>query len=183
MYKKSLILALLFFAVSVSAADPQARLLIHPTWHPAESGNWGVAGWIVGNGKQDPNLVSMGGLRYQRERFWTEFMVGGIRAGSRTRPFFDTRTNVNLTKRVNVWGETAAFSDQFYWFFEADYSRKKWLVGVETENVHLKGLDSLGLGSHIKFRVAKGVWIGPAYQFRRNEPNVVRLYVVIHLPF
>jgi len=178
---------LLVVASLANAADPQVRLLVHSTKQISE--NWGLAGWVVGNGKQGSNLVVTGGVRYrccggddQQPKFWTEFMFGGIRTGRKTQNFFDTRTNVNLTKRVNVWGETSIFSNQFYWFLESDYSRKWWLVGWETENVHKRGADSLGIGVHVKFRIAKGIWVGPAYQWRRNEPNVLRVYMVIHLP-
>ncbi len=170
----------LLFLVGFAAygADPQVRLLVHPT--VKLSTHWGLTGWLVGNMPSKGSAVAMVGTRYQNERIWSEFMLAGIRAGYSTRPFFDTRTNLKLTKALNVWGETSVFSNQFYWFTETDYALKHWLTGIETENVHKSGRDSLGLGVHVKFRLAKGVWAGPAYQWR-SDKNVVRLYLVIHL--
>jgi hypothetical protein len=180
MKKLSLVVGLVMLFGGTASAQ-QFRFLTHGTVPLGET-NWGLAGWTVTNLAEQSNQVFLGGLRYQNDRFWIEFLACGVANGSEFKLCFDTRTNVNLSDRINVWFETQTFTDTFYWFAESDYTRDQWLVGVETENIHAANLNSYGIGPHVKFRLSRGIWTGPAYQFRPGERNTARWYLVFHFP-
>lgn len=175
------VIACLICTANVMAQEGQFRLLVHPT--KKLYGNWGITGWGVTNlNPNGGNFVLMGGVRYENEKIWSEFMPCAVFSSGWRKLCFDTRTNVKLSRLTNLWFETQEFSDRFYWFLESNYNARRWLAGVETENIHLRGSDSLGIGGHVKFKIMNGVWTGPGYQFRKGGPDVLRLYVVVHLP-
>jgi hypothetical protein len=124
------------------------------------------------------------GVGIRGKSWWLENMLQRQFSPSGNSWILDERFQKQFGKRYSLFAEASPFLTKkaFYDFVSAEYSFVKLGLGAETENVHKSGKDSLGAGPRLSYALlsAKQVKIVSAasYQFRRDEPKVLRFYVV-----
>ena len=186
-----LFVAVLFGSGTVAyAQDAQSRLIFHPTVTLNE--HWFLTGWAIGNVQKhgSDNLNLFAGVGYKNPKWWLESMVQRHWNGTGNQVLLNFRFQVQASKRGTLYIEGAPFLTKraFYDFVTFDYRiLRKLNLGAETENVHRGGRDSLGVGPRISYPIAS---VGKtrlaaafSYQFRREERDVARLYLIVHHQF
>lgn len=194
MFRNFIIALVTAFLLTVPALaqSQQARVLIHPTADLDDK--WFVSGWIINNAQSgqpdNTNLLAGIGRRWNKgdNKGDVEFLFQQHWNPSGNQQLLDIRLNQRLGKRWSLYAEVAPFLKRpaVYDFFSLEANLTKRLsLGIETENVHQPGRDSLGAGPRAtyllkKWPTAKLVLAG-SYQFRPHEPNVARVYLILHL--
>lgn len=164
----------------------QTLSYLHPTISLDK--NWYLATWIVSNTRQDApdNANFFPGLGYRTDDWWTEALMWKQWSKKRDTWGIDGRfglSNPKLLLYVEL-GITLATRDLFL-FVSSEYPMgKKWKVGVETENFRRAQGLFLGAGPRLSYvwgKFASGPVVTTlAYQMRRNESDIIQLYLVIH---
>ncbi|MDP4001402.1 MAG: hypothetical protein Q8P83_04145 [bacterium] len=182
-------------AQDIQSIQPQIRLIIHPTvplQNQDQEQYWFATSWLIGNAKSGApeNLNLFLGIRYKHPSWWLESMVQHQWSPSpgHNSWHLDFRLFKQFSERIGLYAETApALGKKILYDFIFLEARAigPLAFGVETENVHKPGPDSLGAGPLLSYPLAtfgnhKLVSV-LSYQFRRGESNVARLYMIMHL--
>ncbi len=191
--KLCLFLALLFGIGSLQAqgTDSQVRFLIHPTIQMNQ--HWFIAVWQIDNlkAKATNNANLFSGLGYRGRTLWIEGMIWRQWSSASNQWVIDVRFQKKFRDRITLYIEPSPFlSKRAFYELVVLETRAWWKLnfGLETENTHRAGPDSFGLGPRISFPIlAKPHFklaLAAVYQFRLGgEPNVIRLYPKMDLPF
>ena len=191
---KRFLLVLALFGLAIMPAhaqksDPEQmiRPIVHPTIQLDD--HWFVASWLIGNARhQGPagNFNAFAGLGYRFGQDWVEVM-GWRQWASANHWLIDVRSSVQFNSRTSMYNEFSPYLDQkaMYMMSTVDVSMVGRLsVGAETENTFKSPTSSLGAGPRVSWLLANfnktKVVSTVAYQFRRDEPNVLRLYLIWH---
>ncbi len=169
---------------------PQTRLVFHTV--ADLNSNWFVTNWTIGNvrAKAPDNINIFPGVGYRGKTWWTEAMVQRQWSPAGNSWAIDFRYNVSLSDRLSLYAESAPLLTHHgeYEFLILDVRAwRKLAVGVETENVHMAGRDSLGAGPRVSAPVATfgkySLALGGVYQIRHTAADIPRLYVVLNRRF
>lgn len=102
----------------------------------------------------------------------------------------DVRFQKQFRNRFTLYLEPAPFLSRraFYNFTILEVRTKgKLALGFESENVHQPGRDSIGAGPRVSYAFPgwKGFTsvVAVAYQFRRQEKDALRLYLMLNRRF
>ena len=129
----------------------QGKLVTHATV-PGEPG-WYPTGWVITNIRQDTtdNINFMLGAGRKLENGWVEFMAQKQYSFHTSQWFFDFRLVRQFNKRMSIFVEIAPFLEKFalYDFVRVDYRLGPINLIAESENIHVRGLDSVGIGPGI----------------------------------
>jgi len=180
------------FALPCLAQDnePQSRIVFHTTADISD--NWFVTNWTIGNIKaENPNNINLfPGIGYRHGNQWFEAMIQRQWSRPGNSWAIDLRYGVDLSSRMFLYVESApllSIAGEYEFVFVDVQTWKRLSIGAETENVHKVSTDSLGAGPRISLPIASlgesKLTLGGVYQFRRNEANVPRLYVVLNRRF
>lgn len=171
--------------------DPQVRFVLHFTKDVRK--NWFGAGWIIGNVREraSNNLNVIAGIGYRRSKWWLETMAQRQWGEGGEAWLLDWRSVIQPHNRLVIYLEGAPFLDRraFYNMATVDYRVwNKLGLGVETENVHKLGKDSLAFGPRVSLslaRIAGGQTTAVlAYRFRSySELNELRFYLILNRRF
>ena len=169
----------------------QFKTVVHPT--AAINNSWFVTGWNITNFRQNAtdNTNFMLGIGHKQKNWWLEVMVQRQDDTKRVHHWLvDVRSSFAVTKKVNLYVEAAPFLDMkaVYNFVRLDVAVLPWLkLGVESENVFKETRSMLGFGPCVGLGPIKLGSLKPslvvAWQLRHNDPNFVRTYVILPLPF
>jgi hypothetical protein len=192
MKEKLLTIFLFAFTCPLFAqSNLQLKTLTHGTIQINQ--HWFVAGWNVTNIQQNSpdntNLMLGGG--YQKKNWWTEVMIQKQWSKVKTIWSIDLRTQINPNKRLTIFLDISPSISQ-----ESIYNTtivelamtRKMKLGIESDNLIQTGqLPKSGFGPRINFGPFTAFSLKPsmaiAYQFRRNDPNFLRMYLVLPIPF
>lgn len=186
----SAMLIIIFGAAEMSAQDDNLRVLLHPTF--ALTKNWFVSVWVIGNAKtQTPNNVNViTGIGYRHDTWWVEGMVQRQWVSTGDQWFMNFRLSKNKG-RLNLYAEPAIFLTNPAFQESAFVEYRVWrklALGGETENTHRPNArDTLGMGPRVSYALPSWKKIRPVvaltYQVRKQEGDVLRLYVVFNRRF
>lgn len=184
------ILAVVFEAIALAQDDSVGvRAIVHPTVDLNE--HWFVASWGIGNVRTViPNNVNVfAGIGYRKPVWSLESMVQRQWSKAGNNVMLNFRFNTTkLSERSNLYVEVMPFLTKriFYDFVVFEYHAiEKFRIGVETENAHKSGHDSLGFGPRVSRPIVTvgkaNISAAFAYQLRPREPNVTRIYIVTNI--
>ena len=174
-------------AESQEVTDYQNRIIFHE--QVDINSNLFLAGWIIGNGQiyGTSNINLFGGLGYRGKTWWFESMIQRQWSAKDKKLLFNNRFQSQLSKKSSLYVEIAPFLDRKAVYDMVIFEQNVWRkfnIGAETENVHKIGRDSLGIGPRVSTPLAvfgnHKLSTALAYQFRRQETNVLRFYVVLN---
>lgn len=178
----------IFFVLPTFAQDNNLRVLFHPTFTLTK--HWFVPVWAIGNAKtQSPNNANLiSGIGYRHETWWAEGMVQRQWSPTGNQWFLNFRFYKNH-KRFALYAEPAVYLTKPA-FQEASFVEyrvwRKLALGGETENVHRPNArDTLGVGPRLSYALPQWKNVRPVvavtYQVRKQERNVLRLYLLFHV--
>ncbi len=175
------------YAESQKITDFQNRILLHE--QADMNNNLFLVGWIINNGQVygTSNINLLGGLGYRRNTWWFESMIQRQWSTKDKKLLFNNRFQIQLSKKSSLYVEVAPFLDRRAVYDMAVFEQNVWHklnIGAETENVHKPGKDSLGIGPRISMPLAVfgnfKLAVALAYQFRQQETDALRFYVVFN---
>lgn len=180
--------------VAQQVADFQTRPIGHVQYDLNQ--NWFATGWVIGNGQYygTSNINLLGGIGYRKEApfqsRWFESMIQRQWSGKDRRLLWDNRFQYSLENIAFLYVEVAPFLDRRAVYDMVVFERVAWgrlNFRLETENVHKAGKDSLGVGSGTGWSFGS---LGPVkvngavvYQFRRQETDALRFYLIFNRRF
>jgi len=191
---KNLIRMLSFLAVfaptGLLAQDHSYQM--KPVFHPTVdlSKHWFATGWVIANVKsgQPDNLNLFGGVGYRKSAWALEMLFQKQFSPQGNSSALDFRFTKTMAKKWSLFTEVAPSLSRPQVYDVAIVERqltKRCSVGGETENTHRPGRDSVGGGpaaSCVLANVGSSKLVTRAsYQFRPNEPNVFRWYLILHV--
>ena len=154
------------------------------------------AGWVIGNGRFDGthNVNLLAGIGYRQEttfdNWWLESMIQRQWSEKGSALLWDNRFQYGMDDVAFLYVEVAPFLDHKNRGAVYDmvvFERMLWRkfnLRLETENVHKAGRDSLGAGPGVSWPCGS---LGPvkvsgalAYQFRRQESDALRFYLILN---
>ncbi len=186
MNKLVLALITLFFIPSVvSAQQMHAKPVIHPSIQVSE--HFYLTTWLITNIRQDvpDNINLFPGVGFRTKSWWVEGLGWKHWTAKGSATAMDLRFGASHPRAVFA-GEVSRFfkTGDVYTFASLEKPVTNRLrVGLETENF-FREKNSLGGGPRASYVLGKA-WGGPlvtsiAYQVRKDEADVLRIYLVFH---
>ena len=194
---KKLLIVLLFISASAETQESaQIRAIGHIRHfinsEAKESGIF-LAGWSVKNAMSDipDNTNVFLGVGYAGKKWSIENMIQKQWSNAGSAFLLDWRFTAKPSPRISLYLEGAPMLDKrtFYELVTIDVRIKgPFSVGLETENIHRVGKDTLGFGPRVSVPLPfKILGAKPAIvvsqQFRTLGPNVNRVYTILNWTF
>lgn len=161
----------------------QGKLVTHAT--VPTTPRWYPTGWSITNIRQEAtdNINFMGGVGRKLENGWVELMLQKQYSVHSNQWFLDLRLMRQLNSRMSLFLEVSPFLGRqaLYNFVRVDYRLGPINLVSESENIHVAGKDSIGLGPGIGMPARKLVWrikFAPVvvWQMRPNDADFLRFY-------
>lgn len=173
------------FACGLIAQDLQTRIVARPAVDITK--NLYVTTWIIGNARLNTtnNINIFPGVGYRTKNWWFEGLVQRQWSRAGNQWMLDFRFQTKIGEQSTLYIELSPFITRKGFYEFVIYERRMWKrlnVGVETENIHRPGLDTIGGGPRVSYPIATfgkvKLTTALAYRMHRRERDLVRLYVV-----
>ena len=181
----SKLLLIICSACGLLAQDLQTRIVARPAVDISK--DWYLTTWVIGNARlQTTNNVNIfPGVGYRKERWWIEALVQRQWSRAGNQWMLDFRFQTRIGERSTLYIEPSPLLTRKGFYEFVIYERRMWKrlnVGVETENIHRPGLDTIGVGPRVSYPIATfgkvKLTTALAYRMHRRERDLVRLDVV-----
>src|SRR3989344_2097936 len=194
----TLILMMIFPAKALAqkeeyVLDFQNRSLLHIQYVATPDSF--IAGWLISNGQYygNNNINALLGIGFRGERWWFETMLQKQWGQKGDKLMADNRFVYDFDGKASLYLEVAPFLNEedggsvYDMVVFEKTIRQNFNLGLETENVHKKEKDSLGIGPRISIPLSSvkelKTSLAFAYQFRSGETDPFRFYLVFSRRF
>ena len=173
--------------------DFQNRSLLHVQYESTP--NSFVAGWIIANPQLygNNNVNGLLGIGFRGQKWWFETMIQRQWGQKGDKVLANNRFNYDFGGKASLYLEVAPFlneRDSGSVYDMIVFEKRVWRklsLGIETENVHKKERDSLGLGPRVRIPLdSTGNFktsLALAYQLRSGETDTFRFYLIFSKQF
>ena len=173
--------------------DFQNRSILHIQYDATP--NTFAAGWVIANPRLygNNNINALFGIGFRGEKWWFETMIQKQWSQRGDKVLADNRFNYDFGGKASLYLEVAPFLNEEETCSVYDmivFEKRIWRklnLGVETENVHKKEKDSLGLGPRVSIPLGSAgnfkTSLALAYQLRSGETDALRFYLVFNRQF
>ena len=154
-----------------------------------------VAGWIIANPRYygNNNINALLGIGFRGQRWWFETMIQKQWSQKGGNVLSSNRFSYSFGDKASLFLEVAPFLNETETCAVYDmiiFEKRIWRklnLGIETENVHKKEKDSIGLGPRISIPLKSlgdvKTSFAIAYQMRSGETDPLRFYLVFNKRF